>query len=283
LHDNAVKVIVREDDMSILKNEGEWEIGDGAINAFLRAFAEKAIRASSLKSALGELFLSIEKQDKTCAWLVMNVDDWKILRTYLWDEMEINTDYHELKKGKMAQYMTATILVNKNFADPKAFAENELPAELALASDEFDGDLVDGGIMNKPKVVCLCGSTRFYKEFMEANFDETMKGNIVLSVGFFPQTATQSHGEAIGISVEQKRKLDELHKRKIDLADEVLILNVGGYIGESTRSELQYACHCGKLIRYLEPKEAQQSAGKGKSEGTFIYEERYVVKKPKIL
>jgi hypothetical protein len=109
--------------------------------------------------------------------------------------------------------------------------------------------------MNKPRIVCLCGSTRFYESFVEANFRETMAGNIVLSVGFFlhrPEMM-QIHGETVGITPEEKVMLDELHLRKIDLADEVLILNAGGYIGESTRRELAYAQTAGKLIRFLEP------------------------------
>ena len=102
-----------------------------------------------------------------------------------------------------------------------------------------------------PKIVCLCGSTRFYKEFMEQNYLETMKGNIVLSVGFFMHSS-DVHGEGVGITPEQKIALDDLHKRKIDLADEVLVVNVGGYVGESTRSEIDYAKKHGKPIRYLE-------------------------------
>lgn len=79
-----------------------------------------------------------------------------------------------------------------------------------------------------------------------------MKGNIYLSIGFYPHSATQAHGEGIGCTPEQKIALDELHKRKIDLADEVYVLNVGGYIGESTKSEIQYAKEIRKRIRYLE-------------------------------
>lgn len=105
----------------------------------------------------------------------------------------------------------------------------------------------------RPKVVCLCGSTRFFKTFMEANYRETMAGNIVLSVGFYSHASDEAHGEDVGITSEQKTALDELHKRKIDLADQVLILNVGGYIGESTKSELDYAIALGKQVRYLEP------------------------------
>ena len=103
-----------------------------------------------------------------------------------------------------------------------------------------------------PCIVCLCGSTRFKDSFDEANYRETMAGKIVLSVGFYMHATGNRHGEEIGATPEQKIALDELHKRKIDLADEVLILNVGGYIGESTRSELEYAKTKGKTVRFLE-------------------------------
>lgn len=106
--------------------------------------------------------------------------------------------------------------------------------------------------MSKPKIVCLCGSTRFYKQFQKANYELTMQGIIVLSVGFYPHSSEQAHGEHIGITPEQKIALDELHKRKIDLADEVFVLNVNNYIGESTRSEIEYATKLNKPIKYLE-------------------------------
>ena len=86
--------------------------------------------------------------------------------------------------------------------------------------------------------------------FFEAGWQETLAGKIVLSVGVCKHAA--DHGaEALGEDVV--RRLDELHLRKIDLADEVLILNVGGYIGESTRRELAYARKKGKRLRFLEP------------------------------
>ena len=98
-----------------------------------------------------------------------------------------------------------------------------------------------------PRVVCLCGSTKFKEQFIEENFHQTMAGNIVLTVGFF------SHSDKKYVpTFYEKEKLDELHKRKIDLADEILVLNVGGYIGESTRSEIEYAERTGKDVRYLE-------------------------------
>jgi hypothetical protein len=107
----------------------------------------------------------------------------------------------------------------------------------------------------RPYIVCLCGSTRFPDAFRKANLDETLAGKIVLSVGGFCHTDKPA-GEVI--TKQQKIKLDLLHMQKIDLADEVYILNVGGYIGESTARELAYAIFCKKEIRFLENTVGQQ-------------------------
>ena len=101
--------------------------------------------------------------------------------------------------------------------------------------------------MKKPIIVCLCGSTRFIETFAKVNLELTLAGKIVLSVGAVAHSDSQ-----LGLSDEIKAKLDELHKRKIDLCDEVLVLNVGGYIGSSTRSEIEYATKMGRPITYLE-------------------------------
>jgi hypothetical protein len=104
----------------------------------------------------------------------------------------------------------------------------------------------------KPTIVCLCGSTRFSEAFHEANLMETLAGKIVLSIGC--DFKSDRDLEVAGmLSLDDKQRLDELHLRKIDLADEVLFLNVGGYIGQSTQNELDYATRQGKIIRYLEP------------------------------
>lgn len=108
----------------------------------------------------------------------------------------------------------------------------------------------------RPIIVCLCGSTKFKQEFITANFRETMAGRIVLSVGWFGHT-----DQAVYLpSKEEKRMLDNLHLRKIDLADEVLIINVWGYIGDSTRREWQYAKKKLKLIRWLDPDRIPEEA-----------------------
>lgn len=101
--------------------------------------------------------------------------------------------------------------------------------------------------MNKPIIVCLCGSTRFSEAFRTANLKETLDGKIVLSIG-----CDFRSDDALGLTKEDKLRLDELHLRKIDIAHEVLILNVDGYIGESTQNELEYAKKQGKVVRFLE-------------------------------
>lgn len=111
-----------------------------------------------------------------------------------------------------------------------------------------------------PRIVCLCGSTRFMDAFFDEGWKETLKGNIVLSVGVWRKGPADHAGEWIGEEVKQQ--LDELHKRKIDLADEVLVLNVGGYIGASTQSELEYAEAHGKPVRYLEAAAIERLVGK---------------------
>lgn len=105
---------------------------------------------------------------------------------------------------------------------------------------------------HRPTIVCLCGSTRFYEAFQQANYDRTMAGEIVLSVGFYPHAKAESgHGEGVGHDSAEKVALDELHKRKIDLCDYVLVLDVGGYIGSSTRSEIEYAEKIRRPVYYL--------------------------------
>ena len=105
------------------------------------------------------------------------------------------------------------------------------------------------------KVITLCGSTRFKDEFMEAQKRLTLEGNIVISVGLFGHSGDHEVWENMdeGSLTATKEMLDDMHKRKIDMADEIFVINVGGYIGESTRSEIEYAKTTGKAIRYLHP------------------------------
>ena len=105
-------------------------------------------------------------------------------------------------------------------------------------------------MVGRYRVVTLCGSTRFKDAFLEAQKRLTLAGNIVISVGLFGHAGDE---EVWNKGV--KEMLDDMHKRKIDMADEIFVVNVGGYIGESTRSEIEYAAATGKSVRYLEPAE----------------------------
>ena len=104
-------------------------------------------------------------------------------------------------------------------------------------------------------VITLCGSTRFKDAFEQANKRLTLVGNIVISVGLYGHSGDAEVWEGMDEDTLTATKvmLDDMHKRKIDLADEIYVLNVGGYVGESTRSEIAYAKALGKPVRYLEP------------------------------
>ena len=109
-------------------------------------------------------------------------------------------------------------------------------------------------MIGKYKVVTLCGSTRFKDAFMEIQKQLTLEGNIVISVGLFGHSGDSEVWENMdeGTLTATKAMLDDMHKRKIDMADEIFVINVGGYIGDSTRSEIEYATRMGKAVRYLE-------------------------------
>lgn len=104
------------------------------------------------------------------------------------------------------------------------------------------------------KVITLCGSTRFKDAFMEAQKRLTLEGNIVISVGLFGHSGDDEVWDGMdeGTLSKTKEMLDDMHKRKIDMADEIFVINVGGYIGESTRSEIEYAKAAGKPVKYWE-------------------------------
>lgn len=104
-------------------------------------------------------------------------------------------------------------------------------------------------------VVTLCGSTRFKDEFIEAQKRLTLEGNIVISVGLFGHSGDKEVWDGMdeGVLSKTKEMLDDMHKRKIDMSDSIYVINVGGYIGESTRSEIEYAKSQGKQVMYLEP------------------------------
>jgi len=103
-------------------------------------------------------------------------------------------------------------------------------------------------MIGKYKIITLCGSTKFRDQFIAEQKRLTLEGNIVISVGLFGHSGdNEVWTESI------KEMLDDMHKRKIDLADEIFVINAGGYVGPSTRSEIEYALSTNKGVRYLEP------------------------------
>lgn len=135
---------------------------------------------------------------------------------------------------------------------------SEEPQQCALVSDE--------PVINGAPVICLCGSTRFKAEFITAQFRETMLGKIVLSVGWFGH----ADGDVYTPTETEKASLDALHKLKIDLADEILVVNVGGYVGDSTRSEIAHALATGKIVRYLSQETLQEGEAGAVSEEPVV-------------
>ena len=103
-------------------------------------------------------------------------------------------------------------------------------------------------MVGRYKVITLCGSTRFKDEFIETQKRLSLQGNIVISVGLFGHSGDKEVWQD-GV----KEMLDDMHKRKIDMADSIYVINVGGYIGSSTRSEIEYVIAHGKTVEYLEP------------------------------
>jgi len=96
------------------------------------------------------------------------------------------------------------------------------------------------------RIITLCGSTRFKEDFISSQKQLTLEGNIVISVGLFGHS-----GDNEVWTDKTKEMLDDMHLRKIDLADEIFVVNPGGYIGESTRREIEYAKKTGKAVKYL--------------------------------
>lgn len=98
----------------------------------------------------------------------------------------------------------------------------------------------------KYNIITLCGSINFKDEFLKVQEKLVLEGNIVFTPNFFDNIKKEE------ISLETKKMLDKMHKQKIDMSDEIYVINQGGYIGESTKLEIEYAKSKGKKVTYLE-------------------------------
>ena len=109
-------------------------------------------------------------------------------------------------------------------------------------------------MVGKYKVITLCGSTKFKDDFMREQKRLTLEGNIVISVGLFGHSGDNEVWENLdeGALTRTKEMLDDMHKRKIDMADEIFVINKDGYIGSSTRSEIEYAITTNKIVNFME-------------------------------
>ena len=99
----------------------------------------------------------------------------------------------------------------------------------------------------KYNVITLCGSTKFKDEFIRMQKELTLKGNIVIGLSLFGHS-----GDDEALNLNTIMMLGSMHKQKIDMADEIFVINPGGYIGEGTKSEIAYAISKGKKVSYLE-------------------------------
>ena len=187
---------------------------------------------------------------------------------YLWEEMKERCAGESLDfddygvAGLVCEYFEEATGQPLTF-DAKAYVERF--AHGGMSSGSVSGEFwITRGIpflienLHRVKagypVITLCGSTRFKKEFMEAQKRLTLEGNIVISVGLFGHSGDEEVWDGMdeGTLSKTKKMLDDMHKRKIDMADEIFVINVGGYIGDSTRSEIEYAEMHDKKVRYLE-------------------------------
>jgi hypothetical protein len=125
----------------------------------------------------------------------------------------------------------------------------------ALSGEQPQKIMEDWGMKIKYPVVTLCGSTRFKDEFMDMQKKLTLQGCIVISVGLFGHSGDLEVWEHMdeGTKTRTKLMLDDMHKEKIDMADEIFVVNPGGYIGDSTWSEICYARMTEKKIESIVP------------------------------
>lgn len=181
------------------------------------------------------------------------------------DGKEVNTkvDFEYTKDFKLTAGKNEYIVLgdNRNISKDSRIIgpvkERDIIGKVDLVLFPFSkfGKVKWGNIMiGNYKIVTLCGSTKFKKEFLEIQKKLTLLGYIVISVGLFGHSGDNEVWENMdeGTLTKTKSMLDDMHKRKIDLSDMIYVINVGGYIGESTRSEIEYAISTGKEVRYLE-------------------------------
>lgn len=154
------------------------------------------------------------------------------------------------ERGLVAARRLRWPVVHGEAADTPNLLDLINEGEIALGYTTCDHDYAPSFGGPRPAIVTLCGSTRFKDAFEAALRTETLAGKLVISVGLFGHIEGLDMGDDDAPS-DTKVMLDELHKRKIDLADEILVVSdSSGYYGASTRSEIAYAKATGKPVRF---------------------------------
>ena len=184
------------------------------------------------KEEMNERYMATAKSDGSLSvnWYVENNRLYR--RVWKGEEWSLPVEY---TNREMAHVMTGIENRLVDIVATKGYTQGYTPSNAAVSGCE--------AARPTSLVVCLCGSTRFRDEFSEANRRETMAGRIVVAPGVFAHSGDP-------LTADQKERLDKLHFRKIDMADRVLVVNPGGYIGESTRREIAYAETLGKMVLY---------------------------------
>ncbi len=142
------------------------------------------------------------------------------------------------------EFIAKTASINDAELEEKSWEIARLQSSLEIAQAER---------LDRPRIICLCGSSRFIETFAVLAWEFEKGGVITLGLHYLPPSYCQEHiPDHLAEHEDVAKRMDALHLKKIDLADEVFVINVGGYIGESTSNEIAYAKKLGKHIKYLE-------------------------------
>lgn len=188
-----------------------------------------------------------------------------VFRVTAWQEVQgpdREVEFHDLQRHL---YQTLDLLGDRSgewgemsCEDVAGYVCQRMPdlQSVRVAEDEWCAATVLNAIMGpprrgRPEIVTVCGSTRFADETRKVIADLELEGKAVFSVGFF------AHAQGVALSDEVKTMLDELHQDKICMSDSIYVVNVGGYVGESTRREIALAERLGKRIYWLEGNEEE--------------------------
>ena len=186
-------------------------------------------RIAENEERLDKLIKSKNQLDEALNEFIENQKEFDLLNKY-YESRNWLKDKELYEKNQISRIKAGVL------SEDAVWNLNEETRELILKMQ----NIINKNKQKKFKVITLCGSTRFKDEFIQAQKELTLKGNIVISVGLFGHSGDNEVWESMdeGTLTKTKEMLDDMHKRKIDMSDEIFVINVGGYIGSSTKSEI---------------------------------------------